>query len=73
MKIKDLIQELSQYDPELEVDLVVSYTEHCCSNDSGCYCSSEDHVFHIGSVCKEYGKLKKNKDVVKKVFIRGDI
>ncbi len=72
MKIKDLIKELSVFDPELEVDIVVSYTDHDCGDGGYCYCSSEDHIFYIESFCKEYGKRKKDKDIIQKVLIRGD-
>jgi hypothetical protein len=73
MKIKKLIQELSKYDGELDVDYVASYIDHRCSCDDYCYCTSEDHVHLIYSVDKEevYNK-KTKKQELKRVLIRGD-
>lgn len=71
MTVSELIEELAQYDPDLEVGIVVSYTEHstdCGSYEYGCYCSSKDHEHYIESVSKEEDPKKK---IVKKLWIRG--
>lgn len=69
MTVNELIEELAQYDPDLEVGIVVGYTEHgpdCGSYEYGCYCNEEDHEYGIESVSKQEEKNK-----VKKLWIRG--
>lgn len=79
MKVKDLIEELSKCDSELDVIVVSAFTEHsgdCGSNDYGCYCMTEDHEFDLGSGCvsleKKYDR-KTKKQVPVKVAIRAHI
>ena len=60
MKVADLIKELQSYDPALDIDIVVNITEHHCSPDSYCYCSSEEKQYHIGNVIKNVTYDKKS-------------
>lgn len=53
MKIKDLIDELSKFDPNLDVYGKYSYTDHSvCGASSGgyCYCSPQDIIKNIYDV-----------------------
>lgn len=72
MKVKELIEELSNYDGELDIGIIVSYVEHICGENSYCYCSSEDHEYYISSIDKKY-KKKKIQNELKGLWIRGDI
>ena len=74
MKVKELVNELSQYDGELDIGVIVSYTEHCCNPDSYCYCSSEDHEYYISSIDKQFVKKTKRQtaEVLKQLWIRGN-
>lgn len=68
MNVSTLIKILSEYDPNLDVGVVVSFTEHCCTGDEYCYCSRRDHEYNLDSVAKEENIKKK---IIKKLWIRG--
>lgn len=73
MKIKELIEQLQQYDKELEVGVIVEFTDHsdCGRRDGGyCYCSSEEYKKTSLSVHEEREAPKGRK--VKKVWIHAD-
>ena len=61
MKVSDLIKELQSCDPTLDIDVVVSITEHKCGPNSYCYCSSEDKQFEIGGIMRNVTYDKKSK------------
>lgn len=65
MKIKDLLKLFSNFDEDLEVKMVCSFTKHTCG-DNYCYCSSEDYFFSISNLEKEtkYNKKSKKQQIV---------
>jgi len=72
MTVGKLKQLLGQYDENLEVGLVVSYTEHDCGSEE-CYCVTEDHTYSISALNKEEVFDKKTKkQKLTKILIRGD-
>jgi hypothetical protein len=73
MKVSDLIKELQSCDPNMDIDVVVSITEHYCGPNSYCYCSAEDKHCYITGVSKrtEYDK-KGRKQIVNGYSIIGD-
>lgn len=74
MKVKELIEELSKYNPDFEVDLACEILPNCgcISRGDRCYCSYETRVFYLEGVSKKivYNKQTKTKEVVG-VSIRG--
>jgi len=75
MNIGELIDELSEYDRNIPIDIVVSVFKCSCDSgyDSYCYCTSEDIKRSI-SVEKEYRNVDKKgytKEVVA-VTLRGE-
>lgn len=73
MKIKDLIQELSKYNQETEIGVVVSYTRHFCDGVY-CYCSEKDYEYPSLTLVKQEikGKNKNKGKIFEKIWIRGD-
>lgn len=75
MKIKELIAQLQQHDPEMEVGGVASFTHCTCAlfgpRDGYCYCPEEDHEFSFDNLTLEKKfdkKTRKQKNV--RVLIR---
>lgn len=68
MTVNELIEELIQYDPELEVRITMSSTDSCDCPEC-CCCNSIDCESSIRSV-SEREKVSGKKKVVK-VWIRG--
>lgn len=69
MKIKELIEKLGKFDPELEIKVNAKYTVHYCGDDGYCYCSCEDHIKDINDPIlveslRIYGKEHKKSPAV---------
>jgi hypothetical protein len=71
MKVKELIEQLGKFDPEMGVRIIVSCYQGCCSQEY-CYCSSEDTEFQCLYVAPStlYDK-KLKKHVPQYITIRG--
>ena len=75
MKIKELIAELQQHDPEMEIGGVARFTHCTCwlfgDSNGPCYCPEEDHEFAIENLNFEKNFDKKNrKQETVRVLIR---
>ncbi len=70
MKIKDLIEELSAFDSNLDIGVIAEYTSHGCG-DGYCYCSPEKHEFSEFTINQEE-KFNRKTGVqeLKRVWIR---
>ena len=73
MKVKEIIEELSGLDPELEVSVHTRIREECSCPEwqEYCYCDSyRDETLYIGNISKEteYNKKKKKQIVTGIVF-----
>ena len=66
MKVSDLKKQLESCDPNMEIDVVVSITEHYCGADGYCYCTAEDKHFDVNGISKQtvYDKKTKKQKVV---------
>jgi len=73
MKVYELQKQLAECDPNMDIDIVVSITEHCCGPDSYCYCGAEDRHFDITGISRrtEYDK-KGRKQIVSGYSMIGD-
>lgn len=66
MKVSDLKKQLDTCDPNMEIDVVVSVTEHHCQPDGYCYCSAEDTHFDVSGISKntQYDNKTKKQTIV---------
>lgn len=65
MKIKEIIEELSGLDPELDVSIHTRIPTECCCPDyqDYCYCDSyRDEILYISGISKETAYNKKLKE-----------
>ncbi len=74
MEIRELIKELSKFDPNLDVHVLVSVPPpQNCGCDYYCYCSYTEHEFsvnQINEVTKYDRKLKKH--ITTRIILSGE-